>query len=240
MKIAICDDETAIRELICNMVTGVTEHVYLEEFADGEQLSEENFSEYDIIFLDVSMKNSNGIEAAKLIRKKQEEKQADIWGSFPLIIFMTGYPEYMADAIELHAFGYLVKPIKKEEFERIFRRAIQECEKREEQNKKKVILVKTGNIFRKIITDEIRYIESEKRKNIIHLQDEKIAYYGLLSELEQELTKEFFRIHKGYLINMKYVEKYDRTQVWMQGGDCLLISKYRYSEFVNAYLKYLR
>lgn len=245
MRIAICDDETNIRELIGNMITDVAEYVRLEElqlkeFEDGEELLEEDFFKYDIIFLDVSMKNRNGIEVVKLIRKRQEEKQTDIWGSFPLIIFTTGYPEYMADAIELHAFGYLIKPIQKDEFERIFRKAVQEWEKREEQQKKKVILIKVGNISRTIITDDIRYIESEKRKNIIHLQDEEITYYGLLSELEQELTKDFFRVHKGYLINMKYVEKYDRTQVWMQGGDCLLISKYRYTDFVHAYLKYLR
>jgi DNA-binding LytR/AlgR family response regulator len=60
-----------------------------------------------------------------------------------------------------------------------------------------------------------------------------------MEDLEQTLTKGFFRIHKGYLVNMKYVEKYDRIQLWMRSGDCLLISKYRYRSFVKAYMELL-
>jgi DNA-binding LytR/AlgR family response regulator len=88
--------------------------------------------------------------------------------------------------------------------------------------------------------DDIEYVESEKRKNIIHLKNEDLTYYGLMEDLEQTLTKGFFRIHKGYFVNMKYVEKYDRIQLWMQNGDCLLISKYRYAEFVKAYIEFLK
>jgi DNA-binding LytR/AlgR family response regulator len=82
-------------------------------------------------------------------------------------------------------------------------------------------------------------VESEKRKNIIHLKNENLTYYGLMEDLEQTLTEGFFRIHKGYLVNMKYIEKYDRIQLWMRSGDCLLLSKYRYAEFVKAYMDFL-
>ena len=68
----------------------------------------------------------------------------------------------------------------------------------------------------------------------------KIAYYGKISELEKELQKNFFRVHKGYLINMKYVERYSRKEVQMKNGDMLLISKYKYQDFVKAYLGYIR
>jgi two-component system LytT family response regulator/two-component system response regulator LytT len=145
----------------------------------------------------------------------------------------------MPDAFSFHAFGYLVKPLKKEEFHRCFSKAAEECEKRHDRNEPKNLLIKVGAATKKILIDDIEYVESEKRKNIIHLKNENLTYYGSMEDLEQTLTEGFFRIHKGYLVNMKYVEKYDRIQLWMRSGDCLLISKYRYSEFVKAYMDLL-
>lgn len=240
MKIAICDEETNVRILIKNMILEKKAEVQIEEFEDGRDMEEADALQYDIIFLDVSMKNQNGVETVRHIREKQQNAKTDIWGSFPLIIFITGYLEYMLDAISFHAFGYLVKPLKKEEFDRCFENAIEECEKRDERNGQKCLLIKIGAASRKICTDEIKYVESEKRKNIIHLIDENLTYYGLMGDLEQNLSYGFFRIHKGYLVNLKYVEKYNRTQVWLQGGDCLLISKYRYPEFVSAYIEFIK
>jgi DNA-binding LytR/AlgR family response regulator len=51
------------------------------------------------------------------------------------------------------------------------------------------------------------------------LKNESLTYYGSMEDLEQTLTDGFFRIHKGYLVNMKYIEKYDRIQLWMRSGD---------------------
>ena len=66
-----------------------------------------------------------------------------------------------------------------------------------------------------------------------------IEYYDKISSLESELKPDFFRIHKGYLVNIKYVERYDRTEVKMRNGDSLLISKYKYQDFVKRYLEYI-
>ena len=61
-----------------------------------------------------------------------------------------------------------------------------------------------------------------------------------MEELEKELPDDFFRVHKGYFVNMNYVEKYDRSEITVKGGDVVLISKYRYAEFVTAYLLFIR
>jgi two-component system LytT family response regulator/two-component system response regulator LytT len=240
LKIAICDDEENVRTLIKTMISENKTDVTIDEFEDGSELEKVDVFQYDIVFLDVSMKKQSGVETARHIREKQQEKKEDIWGSFPLIIFITGYSEYMPDAFSFHAFGYLVKPLKKEEFNRCFAKAAEECEKRNDRNESKSLLIKVGTTTKKILMDDIEYVESEKRKNIIHLKNENLTYYGLMEDLEQTLTKGFFRIHKGYLVNMKYVEKYDRIQLWMRSGDCLLISKYRYAEFVKAYMDFLK
>lgn len=87
--------------------------------------------------------------------------------------------------------------------------------------------------------DDIYYIESSNRKVTLYLRHEKIEYYDKISSLESELKPDFFRIHKGYLVNIKYVERYDRTEVKMRNGDSLLISKYKYQDFVKRYLEYI-
>lgn len=236
----MCDDEMNARALIVDLIREQEKDACIEEFQDGGELEEEDVLQYDILFLDVSMKMESGVETVRYIRRKQQEAKEEIWGSFPLIIFITGYSEYMAEAISLHAFGYLVKPLKRKEFEQCFQRAVEECRKRREKGRRKSLTVKIGSMARTIPQEEIRYVESQKRKNIIHLAQEQIICYGLIGDLEQELKPGFFRIHKGYLVNMRYVEKYSRTQVWMQDGDCLMLSKYRYGEFVAAYLRYLK
>lgn len=69
--------------------------------------------------------------------------------------------------------------------------------------------------------------------------NEKIESYGKISEMESALGESFFRIHRGYLINMKYVERYNRTEVRMENGSSLLISKYKYQDFIKAYLEHI-
>jgi two-component system LytT family response regulator/two-component system response regulator LytT len=114
--------------------------------------------------------------------------------------------------------------LKKEEFNRCFSKAAEECEKRNDRNEPKSLLIKVGTATRKIFIDDIEYVESEKRKNIIHLKNENLIYYGLMEDLEQTLTKGFFRIHKGYLVNMKYVEKYIMAQLSRQKSKIFIMN----------------
>lgn len=100
------------------------------------------------------------------------------------------------------------------------------------------ILIRSRTMVRSVPVDDIYYIESSNRKVILYLRHEKIEYYDKISKLEKELGANFFRIHKGYLINMKHVERYDRTEVRMKNGDSLLVSKYRYQNFVKTYQEY--
>ena len=110
---------------------------------------------------------------------------------------------------------------------------------KKKKEKPKEVLVRNGNRTRSVSADDIYYIESSNRKVTLYLRHEKIEYYDKISSLESELKPDFFRIHKGYLVNIKYVERYDRTEVKMRNGDSLLISKYKYQDFVKRYLEYI-
>lgn len=245
MNIAVCDDEENIRIYIKKLIEMQDTDCLIMEFSSAGELlqfwQEEDREQIDILFLDISMDGTDGMEAAEQIRKWKEERGEAVWGSLPFLIFVTGYPEYMPKAFSVNAFQYLVKPIDEKEFEDVFAQAVREFRFLEAKKnmEPREILVRNGNVTRKVLADDIYYIESSNRKIIVFMKSEKIECYGKIGELENELKEGFFRIHKGYLVNMKYVERYSRTEVLMKNGSSLLISKYKYQDFIKAYLGYI-
>ncbi|MDE7333152.1 MAG: LytTR family DNA-binding domain-containing protein [Lachnospiraceae bacterium] len=245
MNIAVCDDEENIRIYIKKLIEMQDADCQVMEFSSAGELlqfwQQEDREQIDILFLDISMDGTDGMEAAEQIRKWKEERGEAVWGSLPFLIFVTGYPEYMPKAFSVNAFQYLVKPIDVEEFEDVFAQVMREYRYLEtkKNTEPREILVRNGNVTRKVLADDIYYIESSNRKIIVFMKSEKIECYGKIGELENELKEGFFRIHKGYLVNMKYVERYSRTEVLMKNGSSLLISKYKYQDFIKAYLDYI-
>ena len=106
IKIALCDDNEVERRLLRKIVTAVLRELHQEvlivEFSSGEKL-QRNFSrgDYDLIFLDVFMKEMDGIATGRAIRKKDVKVE---------IILATGSDQYLREGYELHAFAYLMKP----------------------------------------------------------------------------------------------------------------------------------
>lgn len=204
MNIAICDDEENIRIYICKLIQKQETFCKITEFSSGKELlefqDETNAEEIDILFLDISMEDEDGMTVAKQLRSQMESN-----------------------------------------FEQVFAQTIREYQylMAKKKEKPKEVLVRNGNRTRSVSADDIYYIESSNRKVTLYLRHEKIEYYDKISSLESELKPDFFRIHKGYLVNIKYVERYDRAEVKMRNGDSLLISKYKYQDFVKRYLEYI-
>ena len=204
MNIAICDDEENIRIYIRKLIQKQEPFCKITEFSSGKELlefqDETNAEEIDILFLDISMGDEDGMTVAKQLRSQMESN-----------------------------------------FEQVFAQTIREYQylMAKKKEKPKEVLVRNENRTRSVSADDIYYIESSNRKVTLYLRHEKIEYYDKISSLESELKPDFFRIHKGYLVNIKYVQRYDRTEVKMRNGDSLLISKYKYQDFVKRYLEYI-
>jgi DNA-binding LytR/AlgR family response regulator len=107
-------------------------------------------------------------------------------------------------------------------------------------NHDKYIDIQSGTSHIRINLSWLLYAEVYDRKTILHMKDENIEYYGQLSALEGLVGKDFYRIHRSYLVNMKYVERYDRTSVTTLGGDNIPIARREYDGFLKAYMEYSR
>ncbi len=135
MKIAVCDDNQAIREELSRLIKRQALEADIVTFKSGEEMisAGENF---DISFLDIEMGEVSGMDIARRIREREKDgRQRSI------IIFVTGYREYMEAAFDVNAFHYLIKPIDAEKFSEVFDRAWKEMSAFDEQHKKQIMVI---------------------------------------------------------------------------------------------------
>ena len=229
LNIAICDDEEIIREQIKELTEKEKSGLCMELYETGDALLASR-KQFDIVFLDIQMEGTDGIETAKRLRQRDEDT---------ILIFITGIREYVFQAFDVAAFHYLLKPIEEEKFREVFRRAGRELEKRKSK-RRETVFIKTRNRSFSLEKDSILYIESRGKKVEIHTTGETIEAYASMNEMEGQLGGGFFRCHRGYLVNMAYVAEYDSGSITLNNGEYVYLAKEKYGEFVKAYMRYLR
>ena len=235
IKIAICDDEANIRAYLISLIRAQSCPCEIVEYASaGDCLADTQ--EIDLLFLDIELTPDrpglDGMALARKIREQATETQ-------PVIIFVTGYERYVFDAFDVGAFQYLLKPVDEEKFAQVFARAVAQIGTTKEKLGR-VLTLQSANTSKTVPLDSIYYIESSNHKVELHLKDGEFACYAKIGDLELELQDQFFRIHKGYLVNLSYVDGYSKTEVTLINGERLLLSKYKYQDFVKAYLHFLK
>lgn len=230
LKIAICDDEEYQRIQITTMIEKALEFKNIKylifHYKSGEDLLQAKF-EINLYFLDICMDKLNGIDTAKKIR---------IINKNAIIIFITVLKEYVFQAFDVKAFHYILKPISEEKLREVLYSALSEL-----NDTDSFIIAKTINQCTKIFIKDILYIESQLRKIKIHTTSDIIEYYYKLSAIESELKDlNFFKCHKSYIVNLKYVKSYDNVFITLKTGEKIYISKHKFCDFSKAFMYYLK
>ena len=235
IKIAICDDEANVRAYLSSLIRAQSCPCEIVEYASaGDCLADHR--EIDLLFLDIELAPfGSGLDGMALARKIRERAT----GTQPVIIFVTGYERYVFDAFDVGAFQYLLKPVDEEKFAQVFSRTVAQIAIAKEKPGR-VLTLQSANTSKTVPLDSIYYIESSNHKVELHLKNGEFACYAKIGDLELELQDQFFRIHKGYLVNLSYVAGYSKTEVTLTNGERLLLSKYKYQDFVKAYLHFLK
>ena len=229
MKIAICDDEAQIRELLKETIEKYcfinNIELNLQTFESGEDFIKQDFQDFNVIFLDVDMPGMDGLETAKAIRDKNQEM---------LIIFLTAYSEFVFESFKVDAFRYLVKPVPDQEMMETLD-AIRDKLCAPEDN----LSFQFQNEMYSIRYSDIIYIEGMRDKLWIYCKDTTYRWRGTLKNLNEMLQdKGFFQVHRSYIINMNKIQKYNSQTVVMESGYRVPISKYRLDDFKEEYIKY--
>ncbi|OPJ59798.1 LytR/AlgR family response regulator transcription factor [Clostridium chromiireducens] len=234
INIAICDDIIEELETISSYVSNNIKELdipfKISSFSEGQDLLEHiNSSKqnFDIIFLDVYMKFSNGIDIARRIRDFDKECK---------IIFITSSKEHAVDSYDVSALHYILKPINEEKLTNAIKIAIESLTK---ENKHFVIMNKKGNY--RISYKDILYAESKARIVNIYLKSsEVISFYSKLEDFFQSLKDErFLRCHKSFVVNMDYILKIENNCAFMCNNIIIPITSSNMTLIKEKYFNYL-
>lgn len=225
LQIAVCDEEASVRDYLEKLIQK-TVACEVGFFSSGKELLEAG-REFDILFLEIRADKYKRIELAERFGKEK--------GS--LVIFISSELEYVFDAFDVDAFHYLLKPLDESKVKNVLQRAIDEIKQREEREP---LVIRSHGRYRNIEKKKILYAENVARKVVLHLEQEKVEYYAKMDELERMLGRQFFRCHRGYLVNLGKVKSYEAGTVLLKNGECILMAKQKYHDFSDAYREYLR
>jgi DNA-binding LytR/AlgR family response regulator len=153
---------------------------------------------YDLIFLDINLPLLSGIEVLERLN------------NIPYVIFTTAFDKYAIRAFEVGAVDYLLKPFSMERFNQAVDRALKIITDKNKYIKSSKILGMSFKCNRKnyiVPFEDIVYVSSSSRYSVISTNDEEFETPILLKEVGQKLPEGFLRIHKQYIVNLKYVFK---------------------------------
>lgn len=233
IRIAICEDEKPLRVALTELLECYCEErgqtYQIDTYPIGEELLRQEGKQYDVIFLDIEMYGgANGIEIARALR------QADYTG---FIIFLTSHSEQVYEAFEVEAFRYLLKPIQQS----ILVKTMDIILKKMVENKKNKIVLTSGKEYIQLSSDDIIYIETEERKVKVHTFKENYKVDERINALEEKLSgMNFCRVHRSYLINLKYVESHKEDSVTLKSGEVVYVSRLKMTLFKKKFMDYLR
>ncbi len=153
----------------------------------------------DVIFLDISMPKTSGMQLAEALHKLKNP---------PAVVFVTAYSEYALEAFNVDAVDYLMKPVETDRLNRALDKveAIVKPAPASHPAQERIPVEKGG---RKVLVpvDEIRYIEAKDDYSCIYTDGDRFLSTISLAKLEQKLTPHgFFRVHRGYIVNLDHVE----------------------------------
>lgn len=230
IKVAICDDDTIIREALKKYLDEYAKMFEIYEYENGTTLLEDEKT-YDLVFLDYEFKNDEG-NTGLMIAQKLRDQQKNV-----KIIFVSGYSDVVYDSFEVGTFRFLLKPIDTGKLKKALDDYVQSIK----TNERLDVKTKAGN--RILYTNEIVYIESKRRYCTIYLASgESVECRESVAELEERLSKELFgKCHKSYLIGFSYVHTYNRSKVKLSLGTGIDIDigRTKYQTFIEAYMEYV-
>lgn len=225
MRVAIVDDQEKWRVCVEELIKKYygQDVPQIDHYDCGESFCDQK--EYDVVFLDIEMREMDGFETAR--RYKQNNSEA-------LILFLTTHVELSRRGYMVNAFRYIDKACIVDELEEALS-AIDEL-----PNKDRVIAFHVVNMAEiHIRVKDILFIETDKRNIIVHTMERDYTSNRGMDEVETELQDcGFFRCHKSYLVNLERVRKIDRINAYFANGTKAMISTRKYSEMKEKFFEY--
>lgn len=229
IKCIIIEDEKLAAEKLAGFIEKITVLELVSTIKDG--VSAINYlksNTVDLIFLDIEMKDFNGIQFLKSLQVK------------PAVIITSAYEKYAIVGYEFSVVDYLLKPFTLERFLQSVDKAINLKEIKEKaknyeliaSQSNEYIFIKSENRIEKIELDDILFIEGMKDYLRIHTSSKKImtlqSFNGILKHLP---PNNFKRVHNSYLVSLNKIESIERNRIKIADTFIPVSDKYKDSFF---------
>lgn len=237
MKLAIIEDEQVHRELLTAYFREWSREanvpVSIAEFSSAESFlfEWEEQKDFDMLFVDIQMKEMNGMEMARRIRKQD----ADI-----VIVFTTGLADYLEEGYEVEALHYLIKPISREKLFKCMERAFKKG------SREKFLLVQTKEEVMKLAVERILYVEARGHGCVVEFlsgegETRREEITESISWMEKQLGgEEFIKCHRSYLCRIGGIHHIDREEIVLDSGSRIPVSRRLYTQVNQAFIRYFR
>ncbi len=225
IRIAVVDDNKVDCDVLKEHLRRYEKENFLEfdiqMFYDGAEFISLYQPKYDLILMDIEMPFINGMEAAQGVRQLDEEVP---------IIFITNMPQYAIEGYKVRALDYMLKPVKWTSFSETISRALRYIHTNEPEH----IYIIRSEGRRRIDIARIYYVEVRDHLLRYHTADGVFECKATMNDAQEQLQdKHFFRIHRCYLVNLRWVDSYNAAEVTV-AGDRLILSRNRRKLFLDA------
>jgi len=232
MRLAIVDDESVYRSQLVELIDSICDRADVSCFlySDGSELirSFESGFKLDAIFLDIEMKDVDGMTAARKVREYSKD--------IP-IIFLTSHTELAMDGYEVDAFRFLSKPVN----EIKLRETLTDLEKKLRVDEK-IVLQKDGEEIVNSISDLI-YVEAANNDVRFCFKNGAVILRMKFAEALRkvdEASPDFIKIHRSYYINLAHVKKLSPTEAILDNKEVLPVARSSAAEAKKTLLEYIR
>ena len=228
LKIAICEDSEIFVEIIKKNIETILKVPYeLHSFLSGKEFMAslpEMGCPYDIVFLDISLGNDtvSGIELGQMINGENTRTQ---------LIFIRQYLEYASDVYSTKHTYFIYKNRLNEYLPAALDAALKNLQTDEEQ----YLIIKIKRSHLRIPVNDILYLERNLRETTVHTRTEAYTVRDKLNVLQQQLPEFFVCCHRSFLVNLHAVSKLQHTEITLNTGQQIPVSRAHYEDVKKAF-----
>lgn len=232
LHIAVCDDETTETEYLTKLtrewaaLRKISAAVSSFDSAEAFLFAYDADGPVDILLLDIQMKRLDGVTLAKRLRAGGGQMQ---------ILFITGLPDFIAEGYEVSALHYLMKPVGAEKLFAVLDKARGLLGQAEDS-----ILLETANGPLRLFHRDIQYAEAFAHTTVIQTATVSIEARVSIGGLEAGLGDAFVRCHRSYLAGLRHIRQITKTEVIMDNGNVVPLSRRRYDAANKAFIRFYK
>ena len=242
MKALIVEDKAYIRQALINLLQLIDFEV--EVIGECESVKEAvvvtNACKPELIFLDINLTDGNAFDFL------EQTEHLDF-----KIIFITAYEEYALKALKTGAVDYILKPVDIGELEIALQKVSNLPITEQKQQIKTVksvwnndetkLILSLHDSFQVVDLNELLFCESDNGYTTFYCSDgKKYLASKTLKEFEKQLTTaNFIRPHQSYIVNLKFIDKYEKSGViYLKNGKKIPVSSRKKEHFISTFLKW--